>query len=116
MMNIVTGGGGEEQDVYYIDFVIDYFTFNFIPYTQIDLWDNDIDMGRHTMNNSLLEKSNTLLVINGDIFLSLCDWDYSRQQLIKFCKKMNSLSIFLRNPLIYIRIVLRSYIYMLLRS
>jgi hypothetical protein len=93
MMNIVTGGGGED-----INHVVNYFDFNLIPYTQIDLWDGDIDqMGRHTMNNSLLEKSNTLLVINSDIFFPLCNWDYSRQQLIKFCKS-NKLWVMLDYP------------------
>jgi hypothetical protein len=67
--------------------ITEYFNFNQISYTLIDLWEPTLDQfGRHAMNHSLLQDSNTLLVIDFDMFFKLYSWDYSHQQLIKFCK------------------------------
>jgi hypothetical protein len=80
-MNIITGKCEN------ISGITEYFDFNQISYTPIDLWEATLDQfGRYTMNHPLLQESNTLLVINFDIFFKIYNWNYSRQQLIKFCK------------------------------
>lgn len=80
-MNIVTSNCDN------ITKIIEYFDFNQIFYTSIDLWNPTTDQfGRHTIDDPRLQQTNTLLVINFDTFFKLCNWDYSCQQLIKFCK------------------------------
>jgi len=62
----------------------EYFDFNQIPYTQVDLWNTKIN--GCDLNIASLQENNTLLVVSNMTFIEICSCDNSKAQLIEFCK------------------------------
>lgn len=74
-----------------LDQISSYLKFNQVPHTELDLFNNDVDIGgRYTLQN-YTDVTNILLIVNFNIFLQLCEGDSSRLELIKFCKNHNQL-------------------------
>lgn len=72
--------------------VVEYFDFNRIQYNLTNLWQQDLDsFGRHIIGSDLAENSNQLLVIDYKVFLTMCRWPTSLEQIIKFCNNNNNI-------------------------
>ena len=64
--------------------IADFFDFNKILYTPINLWDNHLDGGRHDITQELLTATKSGLIMSIDVLNNLLDWPITRQHVINF--------------------------------
>lgn len=77
--------------------VDEYFTFNQMPYTKLDPFDPEVDVGgRYTLDHAPLKESGILFIIEGLLLTELLEWPTSKQQLLDFCANGNKLWIWNR--------------------
>jgi hypothetical protein len=68
----------------------EYFDFNQIEYSKLDLYDPQLDtFGRYTISHPVLKKDVTLLCITYNVLTALLTWQRSKEELEKFVKSGN---------------------------